>query len=146
MRITPWQRLQQPKQARGVRATATTYGRVLGVKILIFGTLLLLGVFNQVWLHPRIDALRAGGDERPLRTILLRQFPAVVTVETLLGMALLFVAPFLHGSARNQAFQAETAKHSATVISPEDLPRLADKASAPPPGYWEAPRHSSSSP
>lgn len=57
----------------------------------------------------------------------MRQFPAVVTVETLLGMSLLFVAPFLHGSARNQAFQAETAKHSATAISPENLPRLPDK-------------------
>ncbi|MEU2619507.1 hypothetical protein ABZ642_15325 [Streptomyces sp. NPDC007157] len=43
-------------------------------------------------------------------------------------MTLLFVAPFLHGSARNQAFQADTAKHSATAISPEDLPRLSDKA------------------
>ncbi|MFF4895884.1 copper resistance D family protein [Streptomyces sp. NPDC001068] len=118
-----WEHVDGPSQL-----FTTMYGRVLGVKILIFGTLLLLGVFNQFWLHPRIDALRAGGDERPLGTILLRQFPAVVTVETLLGMALLFVAPFLHGSARNQAFQAETAKHSATVIPQEDLPRIADKA------------------
>jgi len=31
----------------------TMYGRVLGVKILIFGTLLLLGAANQFWLHPR---------------------------------------------------------------------------------------------
>ncbi|MFE3266929.1 copper resistance D family protein [Streptomyces sp. NPDC059215] len=117
-----WEHVDGPSQL-----FTTMYGRVLGVKILIFGTLLLLGVFNQFWLHPRIDALRAVGDERPLRTILVRQFPAVVTVETLLGMSLLFVAPFLHGSARNQAFQAETAKHSAKAISPEDLPRLPDK-------------------
>ncbi|MET8412523.1 CopD family protein [Streptomyces sp. NPDC005195] len=117
-----WEHVDGPSQL-----FTTMYGRVLGVKILIFGTLLLLGVFNQFWLHPRIDALRAAGDERPLRTILVRQFPAVVTVETLLGMSLLFVAPFLHGSARNQAFQAETAKHSATALSPENLPRLPDK-------------------
>ncbi|MET9126290.1 copper resistance D family protein [Streptomyces sp. NPDC004528] len=117
-----WEHVDGPSQL-----FTTMYGRVLGVKILIFGTLLLLGVFNQFWLHPRIDALRAAGDERPLRTILVRQFPAVVTVETLLGMSLLFVAPFLHGSARNQAFQAETAKHSVKAISPEDLPRLPDK-------------------
>ncbi|MEU3242199.1 MULTISPECIES: copper resistance D family protein [unclassified Streptomyces] len=117
-----WEHVDGPSQL-----FTTMYGRVLGVKILIFGTLLLLGVFNQFWLHPRIDALRAAGDERPLRTILVRQFPAVVTVETLLGMSLLFVAPFLHGSARNQAFQSETAKHSAKAISPEDLPRLPDK-------------------
>src|SRR5262249_37643273 len=87
--------------------STSTYGRVLGVKILIFGVLLLLGAFNQFWLHPRIDALRAAGDVRPLRTVLVREFPVVVTVETLLGMVLLFVAPFLHGSARNQAFQAD---------------------------------------
>ncbi|WP_392871864.1 copper resistance D family protein [Streptomyces sp. LN499] len=53
----------------------TMYGRVLGVKILIFGALLLLGVFNQFWLHPRVDALRAAGDERPLRKLLVREFP-----------------------------------------------------------------------
>ncbi|MFE5140633.1 copper resistance D family protein [Streptomyces fagopyri] len=117
-----WEHVDGPSQL-----FTTMYGRVLGVKILIFGTLLLLGVFNQFWLHPRIDALRAAGDERPLRTILVRRFPAVVAVETLLGMSLLFVAPFLHGSARNQAFQAATAEHSAVAISPEDLPRIPDK-------------------
>jgi copper transport protein len=105
---------------------STMYGRVLGVKILIFGTLLLLGVVNQFWLHPRVDALRAAGDERPLRTVLVREFPAVVAVEAVLGMSLLFVAPFLHGSARNQAFQANAAKHSA--VSADDLPKIADKA------------------
>jgi putative copper export protein len=103
----------------------TMYGRVLGVKILIFGVLLLLGVFNQFWLHPRLDALRAAGDDRPLRTVLVREFPIVVGVETLLGMSLLFVAPFLHGSARNQAYQADVAEHSA--ISVADLPKLPQK-------------------
>ena len=62
-----WEHVDGPSQL-----FTTMYGRVLGVKILIFGTLLLLGVFNQFWLHPRIDALRAAGDERPLRTILAR--------------------------------------------------------------------------
>lgn len=105
---------------------STMYGRVLGVKILIFGSLLLLGVFNQFWLHPRVDALRAGGDERPLRTLLVREFPVVVTLEALLGMMLLFVAPFLHGSARNQAFQADAAKHSSVPV--DALPKISDKA------------------
>ncbi|WP_392750260.1 copper resistance D family protein [Streptomyces sp. LN590] len=104
----------------------TMYGRVLGVKILIFGALLLLGVFNQFWLHPRVDALRAAGDERPLHKLLVREFPVVITVEALLGMALLFVAPFLHGSARNQAFQADVAKHSTVAL--DELPKIADKA------------------
>ncbi|WP_446040178.1 CopD family protein [Streptomyces sp. SID1121] len=115
-----WEHVDGPSQL-----LSTMYGRVLGVKILIFGTLLLLGVFNQFWLHPRVDALRAAGDERPLRTLLVREFPLVVTAEALLGAALLFVAPFLHGSARNQAFQADAAQHS--TVGLDDLPRLPDK-------------------
>jgi putative copper export protein len=106
---------------------STMYGRVLGVKILIFGTLLLLGAFNQFWLHPRIEALRAEGDERPLRTILVREFPVMVAIETLLGMTVVFVAPFLHGSARNQAFRADAAKHAGAGASLDDLPKLPAK-------------------
>ncbi len=117
-----WEHVDGPSQL-----FTTMYGRVLGVKILIFGTLLLLGVFNQFWLHPRIDALRAAGDDRPLHTLLVRRFPAVVTLEALLGMTVVFVAPFLHGSARNQAFQADTAKRSATPVSLDDLPKLSPK-------------------
>jgi putative copper export protein len=115
-----WEHVDGPTQL-----FTTMYGRVLGVKILIFGTLLLLGAFNQFWLHPRIDTLRAAGDQRPLHTILVRRFPAVVTVETLLGMTVLFVAPFLHGSARNQAFQADAAKHSAVPL--DGLPKIPAK-------------------
>jgi putative copper export protein len=103
-----WEHVDGPRQL-----LTTMYGRVLGVKILIFGTLLLLGMANQFWLHPRIEALRAAGDQRPLRAILARRFPAVVTVELLLVVTVLFVAPFLHGSARNQAFQADAAAHAA---------------------------------
>lgn len=101
------------------------YGRVLGVKLLLFGGLLVLGAVNQFWLHPRIDALRAAGDDRPLRTILARRFPAVVGVEVVLILGLLFVAPFLHGSARNQAFQAEAAKHASSPKA--KLPKLGQK-------------------
>jgi copper transport protein len=115
-----WEHVDGPTQL-----VTTMYGRVLGVKILLFGALLLLGVLNQFWLHPRIDALRSAGDQRPLRTILLRQFPAVIGAEVLLGLAVLFVAPFLHGSARNQAFQADAAKHSAVALT--SLPKLAPK-------------------
>ncbi|MFC7641083.1 hypothetical protein ACFQX6_08845 [Streptosporangium lutulentum] len=43
----------------------------------------------------------------------------------MLGMTVLFVAPFLHGSARNQAFQAEAAAH-ATSLSAE-LPKIPAK-------------------
>ncbi|HEU5353378.1 MAG TPA: CopD family protein [Actinocrinis sp.] len=115
-----WEHVDGPSQL-----FTTMYGRVLGVKILIFGTLLLLGAANQFWLHPRIDALRAAGDQRPLRTILVKRFPAVVAVEALLGVALLFVAPFLHGSARNQAYQADLARHATGPLG--KLPKLPPK-------------------
>ncbi|HJQ45043.1 MAG TPA: CopD family protein [Amycolatopsis sp.] len=115
-----WEHVDGPEQL-----FTTLYGQVLGVKILIFGALLALGVVNQFWLHPRIEALRAAGDDRPLRTVLLRQFPAVVAIEVLLGLAVLFVAPFLHGSARTQAFQAEAAKHAVSADAP--LPKLPAK-------------------
>jgi putative copper export protein len=118
-----WEHVDGPTQL-----LTTMYGRVLGVKILIFGTLLVLGAFNQFWLHPRLDALRAAGDDRPLRTLLVREFPVVVTLETLLGMSLLFVAPFLHGSARNQAYQADVAKHS--DVAADALPKLAQKSAS----------------
>ncbi|WP_371794484.1 copper resistance D family protein [Streptomyces sp. NBC_01718] len=115
-----WEHVDGPSQL-----ATTMYGRVLGVKILIFGTMLLLGVFNQFWLHPRVDALRGAGDQRPLHTLLLRKFPVTVAAETLLGLTVLFVAPFLHGSARNQAFQAGIAQHS--TIAVDDLPKLPPK-------------------
>lgn len=89
------------------------------------GTMLLLGMANQFWLHPRIDALRAAGDERALLTILMRRFPAIVAVEVLLGLTVLMVAPFLHGSARNQAFQAEAAKQATSVTAV--LPKIPAK-------------------
>jgi putative copper export protein len=115
-----WEHVDGPSQL-----FTTMYGRVLGVKLLIFGTLLLLGAANQFWLHPRIDALREAGDQRPLRTILVRRFPAVVAAEALLGVALLFVAPFLHGSARNQAYQADLARHATGPLG--KLPKLPPK-------------------
>ena len=114
-----WEHVDGPSEL-----LTTMYGRVLGVKILLFGALLLLGVLNQFWLHPRLEALRARGDQRPLRTILVRQFPAVVGIEALLGLSVLFVAPFLHGSARNQAYQSGLAAHSAL----KHLPKLAPKS------------------
>lgn len=86
---------------------------------------LLLGMANQFWLHPRIEALRAAGDQRPLRALLVRQFPALVAAELLLVMTVLFVAPFLHGSARNQAVQANAAAHVTSAAAP--LPKIPPK-------------------
>jgi len=117
-----WEHVDGPGQL-----FTTMYGKVLGVKILIFGLLLVLGVVNQFVLHPRIEALRAAGDDRPLRTVLVRQFPVTVAAEVILILAVLMVAPFLHGSARNQAYQADLAKHLPATASTDDLPKLAQK-------------------
>lgn len=115
-----WEHVDGPEQL-----LTTMYGRVLGVKIVIFGVLLLLGVANQFFLHPRIEALRAAGDQRHLHAILVRRFPAVVAIELLLGMTVLFVAPFLHGSARNQAYQAQPAVYQSAPA--DSLPKLPAK-------------------
>ncbi|SEM55981.1 CopD family protein [Streptacidiphilus jiangxiensis] len=104
---------------------STMYGRVLGVKILVFGSVLALGAFNQFWLHPRIEALRVAGDPGRRAGIALRRFPVVVAAEIVLVLLVLLIAPFLHGSARNQAFQAEAARHTASATAP--LPKLPPK-------------------
>jgi putative copper export protein len=114
-----WNHVDTPSQL-----LSTTYGRVLGTKLALFGALFLLGGLNQFWLHPRIEALRAAGEERSLAVLLLRRFPAVVAVEVVLIAAVLLVAPFLHGSARNQAFQAQALADGAPA---DDLPKLAPK-------------------
>jgi putative copper export protein len=119
-----WEHVDGPEQL-----FTTMYGRTLGVKVLIFGVLLLLGVANQFFLHPRIEAMRVRGDQRSLRAILARRFPALVAVELLLGLTVLFVAPFLHGSARNQAYQAQPSVYRSAAA--DSLPKLpAKQASA----------------
>ncbi|MGZ4452141.1 MAG: copper resistance D family protein [Nocardioides sp.] len=109
-----WTHVDGPSQL-----LTTLYGRVLGVKILIVGAMLALGAANQFWLHPRIERLREAGDERPLRVILAKEFPLVITVEALLGMAVLMVAPFLHGSARGEVFAQEQPAAAAAGERPE---------------------------
>jgi putative copper export protein len=74
-----WEHVDGPQQL-----FTTMYGRTLGVKIIIFGVLLLLGIANQFFLEPRIEALRAAGDQRSLAVTLTRRFPAVIAVELLL--------------------------------------------------------------
>ena len=54
-----------------------------------------------------------------------RRFPLLATAELLLlVMTVLFVAPFLHGSARSQAFQADAA-HATSATAP--LPKIPAK-------------------
>jgi uncharacterized membrane protein len=118
-----WEHVDGPSQL-----LTTMYGRTLGVKLVIFGTLLALGMANQFWLHPRVEALRATGDQRPLRRILVERFPKVVVSELLLAMLVLFIAPFLHNSARNEAFQASIAQHITKPTPADQLPKLPEKS------------------
>ncbi|GAA5193766.1 hypothetical protein GCM10023322_56510 [Rugosimonospora acidiphila] len=91
----------------GVQQLVTTlYGRTLLVKLIVVAALVLLGGANQFWLMPRIDAQHAAGDHRGLRDTLVRHFRTTIAVEVILGLLVLFIAPLLGGSARNQAFQA----------------------------------------
>jgi putative copper export protein/methionine-rich copper-binding protein CopC len=86
----------------------TLYGETLLVKLLLVAALLGLGAINQMWLLPRVQALRAGaadGHEGKVMRVTLAHFRKVVAIEAAIGLAILFVVPQLASSARNQAFQ-----------------------------------------
>jgi putative copper export protein len=94
----------------GVNQLVTTmYGRTLLVKLIVVAVLVLIGAANQFWLMPRIEAQQTAGDVGALNHTVGRHFRATIAVEVVLGLAVLFIAPLLGGSARNQAFQASPA-------------------------------------
>ena len=81
----------------------TTYGRFLLVKLIIVLAMIAAGAYNQLALTPRIARAHAEGDLGRGFALTLRHFPKVVAVETVLGLAVLIIVPFLSGSARTQA-------------------------------------------
>ncbi|MGH3721403.1 MAG: CopD family protein [Pseudonocardiaceae bacterium] len=81
----------------------TTYGRFLLVKLLLVLALVTAGAYNQFRLTPRIAQAHAAGRIGKGFALTLRHFPAVVAGETALGVGVLFIVPFLTGSARSQA-------------------------------------------
>jgi copper transport protein len=83
--------------------TTTTYGRFLLVKLLLVLALVSAGAYNQFLLTPRIARTHAAGEIGQSFALTLRHFPAVAAVETALGVSVLFIVPFLTGSARAQA-------------------------------------------
>ncbi len=96
----------------------TLYGRTLLTKLCLVGVLVILGAWNQLWLLPRIEAVRAASERARLRLdVLLSDFRRVIALEVAIGLAILFIVPFLSGSARNQAFQAKvwSLKQTATA-------------------------------
>jgi putative copper export protein/methionine-rich copper-binding protein CopC len=95
----------------------TLYGRTLLVKLILVAVLVMIGAANQFWLMPLIDSRIATGDHRAVTRTLVRHFRATIAVEAALGLAVLFVAPLLAGSARNEAFQSSPAVLGQTATS-----------------------------
>lgn len=81
----------------------TPYGRALAVKLVLVLALLAAGAYNVRVLIPNIRAARCAGDSRSAFHLAAHHFPAVVSVEALVAVAVLAVVPFLHGSARAAA-------------------------------------------
>jgi putative copper export protein len=92
------------KHVGGVAELATTtYGRFLLVKLFLVLALVSAGAYNQFLLTPRIARTHASGEIGQGFALTLRHFPAVVAVEAALGVCVLFIVPFLTGSARAQS-------------------------------------------
>lgn len=81
----------------------TPYGRFLLLKITLVAVLIACGAVNEFVLLPRIGRLRAAGDTRSVFAVAVGHFPRIVTLEAVIGVAVLAVVPFLNGSAREQA-------------------------------------------
>jgi putative copper export protein/methionine-rich copper-binding protein CopC len=91
---------------------STLYGRTLTNKLVLVGLLLALGGFNQFWLKPHLEA---SGSGQGVTRLIDRHFRGVVAVEAVIGLGVLFVVPYLSGSARNQEFQTKKADISRSV-------------------------------
>jgi len=81
----------------------TPYGRFLLLKITLVAVLLVCGAVNEFVLLPRIARLRVAGDTRSVFAVAVGHFPRIVTLEAVVGVAVIAVVPFLNGSAREQA-------------------------------------------
>lgn len=100
-----------------VELVTTTFGRILLLKIVLVGTLIAIGVFNEYVMLPRIARLRAAGDHHGLFATAARHFPQIVVIEAVIGFAVLLVVPFLNGSAREEAGVAEAHATSTMFVS-----------------------------
>lgn len=110
---------------------STMYGRTLLVKLIIVAVLVLIGAVNQFWLMPKLDSYQARGDDGALDHAIARDFRVTVAVEALLAIAVLFIAPLLGGSARNQAAQASDHALAQTVRVGETKVQLIPSAQQP---------------
>ncbi|MBO1766988.1 CopD family protein [Allobranchiibius sp. GilTou38] len=81
----------------------TPYGRFLLAKVALVGLMLLAGAYNQLVLLPRVTRAMREHDETRVGRAVFDHFPRVAVAETLLGLGVLVVVPFLAGSARSEA-------------------------------------------
>jgi putative copper export protein len=83
----------------------TLYGETLLVKLILVLILVGLGAVNQLWLLPRINAIREVEGGGSVLAVAVRHFRVTLSAEAIIGLLVLLVVPFLSGSARNQDFQ-----------------------------------------
>ncbi len=115
----------------------TLYGETLLVKLILVLILVGLGAVNQLWLLPRVNALRAEGADGSALAVTLRHFRGVVAAEAVIGLLVLLVVPFLSGSARKQEFERQAADLTQTALVGGQEVRLRPSGAQPGPTDYD---------
>lgn len=115
----------------------TLYGETLLVKLILVLILLGLGAINQLWLLPRVNALRAEGADGSALAVTLRHFRGVIAAEAVIGLLVVLVVPFLSGSARKQEFERQAADLTQTARAGGHEVRLRPSGAQPGPTDYD---------
>jgi putative copper export protein len=115
----------------------TLYGETLLVKLILVLILVGLGAVNQLWLLPRVNAIRSGGEDGSALSVTLRHFRGVVAAEAVIGLLVLLVVPFLSGSARKQEFEKSAADLTQTALAGGQEVRLRPSGAQPGPTDYD---------
>jgi putative copper export protein/methionine-rich copper-binding protein CopC len=115
----------------------TLYGETLLVKLILVLILVGLGAINQLWLLPRVNALRAEGEDGSALAVTLRHFRGVIAAEAVIGLLVLLVVPFLSGSARKQEFEQHAADLTQTALVGGQEVRLRPSGAQPGPTDYD---------
>jgi putative copper export protein/methionine-rich copper-binding protein CopC len=115
----------------------TLYGETLLVKLILVLILVGLGAINQLWLLPRVNAMRADGAEGSALSLTLRHFRGVIAAEAVIGLLVLLVVPFLSGSARKQEFEKQSADLTQTALVGGQEVRLRPSGAQPGPTDYD---------
>jgi hypothetical protein len=107
------------------------------VKLILVLILVGLGAINQLWLLPRVNALRAEGADGSALAVTLRHFRGVIAAEAVIGLLVLLVVPFLSGSARKQEFERKAADLTQTALVGGQEVRLRPSGAQPGPTDYD---------